>query len=59
MKMIKKYYEAPFAEIEWLTMKDVIRTSGGQDQYDDEDDEDGDGNGTNGTNGTNSLSPEF
>ncbi len=56
MYMKKKKYETPLAEIEWLTIKDIIRTSG-QDPYDDEDDEDGDGNG--GTNGTNSLSPEF
>ncbi|MBQ9228178.1 MAG: hypothetical protein IJ168_05025 [Eubacterium sp.] len=35
----KKKYSAPYAAIEMFTVKDVISTSGSQDDYDEEDDD--------------------
>lgn len=45
MRQKKKNYETPWAEIEWFTVADVIRTSGSQDDYDEEDDNPWGGNG--------------
>ena len=56
MCMKKKNYETPWVEIEWFTLSDVVRTSGGQDQYDDEDDDDNPGGGGS---GQNSYESEF
>lgn len=44
----KKEYYQPYAKIDRFTIADVIRTSGSQDDYDEEDDNPwGNGNGTN------------
>lgn len=56
MRQKKKNYETPWAEIEWFTVADVIRTSGSQDDYDEEDDDNPWGNGNRG--GLDSI-PEF
>ncbi|MBQ9228208.1 MAG: hypothetical protein IJ168_05180 [Eubacterium sp.] len=51
MRLSKKKYDTPWAEVELFTMTDIIRTSGSQDDYDEEDDDDP--WGSNGTNGVN------
>lgn len=51
MRLKKKNYETPWAEVELFTVDDVIRTSGSQDDYDEEDDDPW-GNGSNGGGGT-------
>jgi hypothetical protein len=52
MRKQKKNYNTPWAEIEWFTIADVIRTSGSQDDYDEEDDDN-----PWGGNGNNSYDP--
>ena len=49
MRKEKKYYNTPWAEIDAFEDSDVIRTSGSQDDYDEED-ENPWGNGGNGNN---------
>ena len=55
----KKKYCSPYAEIELFSIHDVIRTSGSQDDHDEEDPWDDDNDGNAGARAFNTWDGEF